>query len=98
MTKQQMLLLLLMEEAAEVAQACSKVLRFGANHKPDVYPDTNADRLYKEIIDFQVIIDFLETEGVFKEITVELEKEMIRKQQSTTRYLSISKDLGHLDG
>lgn len=46
---QEELLIILMEECAEVAQECSKVLRFGNDH----------DKLEKELGDLQCIIDMM---------------------------------------
>lgn len=46
---QEELLIILMEECAEVAQACSKVLRFGNDH----------DDLEKELGDLQCVIDMM---------------------------------------
>ena len=60
MTRQEQLLVILMEECAEVSQRASKALRFGltdpAGKEPD-QPYTNKDRLLMEINDLYAVID-----------------------------------------
>lgn len=56
MTEQEELLVILMEECAEVQQECSKVLRFG-----DPF---NAENLKKEICDLLAMIDLAVDKGM----------------------------------
>ena len=57
MNREQYLLLLLMEEAAEVSQAASKCIRFtGAHNHQGV---SNIDKLSSEIVDFIAVLEML---------------------------------------
>ena len=56
MNNEQYLLTCIMEEAAEVAKAASKAIRFGIN---EVYPETketNIDRLARELNDLDAVV------------------------------------------
>lgn len=60
MTREQHLMVHLMEECAEVAQRCSKALRFGTEEvQPDPHdnPDglTNSQRIVEELIDLDAV-------------------------------------------
>jgi hypothetical protein len=55
MTKREYLLICLMEEAAEVAQAASKCIRFGDDGTWPGYDGSCIVRLARELIDFMVV-------------------------------------------
>jgi len=96
MTRQEQLLVILMEECAEVSQRASKALRFGltdpAGKEPD-QPYTNKDRLLMEINDLYAVIDMIfDKEGPY------LSPMLIQdKKEKVEKYLKLSKKLGLLD-
>jgi hypothetical protein len=93
-----MLLLLLMEEASEVAQNCSKLLRFGVDHVSDEYGQSNAERLFHEIVDYDTIVSLLRQEGVFDKVDQSLYTKLrLEKLKRIDYYMSRSKALGTLD-
>jgi hypothetical protein len=57
--EQRELLVCLMEEAAEVTQVITKILRFGYTSSPLLSDVTNAERLQREVADFLGIVDRL---------------------------------------
>ena len=68
MTRQQHLLIALMEECAEVQQAASKVLRFGLDDKYKDQP-TNQERLSTELTDLIAVCDMIVADVVPDSIT-----------------------------
>ena len=91
MSKQQLLLLKLMEECNEVSKVCSKAIQFGLG---DIAPDkiyTNAEKLNQELNDIQASIDMLNIVGFsFKE-----DKESQQsKKLKVIRYSKYSQSLG----
>lgn len=94
MNEEQLLFLLLMEEAAEVQQICSKIIRFGAS---DFHPKThnipNAYLLKEELNDMYAIIDLLEAKYV--ELDLSRDEIMIsNKLGKIDKYKEYSKKLG----
>lgn len=59
MNKKEYLLQCLAEEAAEISQAVSKVLRFGPDNQWPGYEGTAIERLMHEIADFTAVIEML---------------------------------------
>ena len=64
LSKNEYLLICLIEELSEVQQELSKCLRFSLNHMPEVYDTTNAKRAALEFADVFAIIELLEAEGI----------------------------------
>ena len=64
--RQRELLIVLMEECAEIIHRTSKALRFGLDEiQPDRFPEeSNAIRLATEIGDLKAVVLLLEREGV----------------------------------
>jgi len=62
MTKTEYLLATLAEEAAEVAQACCKALRFGLNDPTREVPAEI--RIIEELADLEAVVDLLKEAGV----------------------------------
>jgi hypothetical protein len=62
MTLEDLNLVMLMEECAEVAHRASKQLRFGADEIQPGQPLTNRQRLRDELMDLLTVVDFL-TDG-----------------------------------
>lgn len=66
MNRTEHLLVVLGEEAGEVAQETSKCLRFGPE---EIFPEigiSNADRIILEFNDLLAMMELLEAEGIFK--------------------------------
>lgn len=64
----QYLLTRLMEEAAEVQQAASKIKRFGPNSHDPTHPDrNNLKDLLNELNDFLAIVKMLQLDGIVPE-------------------------------
>lgn len=59
MNREQMLLNILSEECAEVAQRASKAIRFGMEEKQPGQHSTNRDRLEMELGDLMGMVDML---------------------------------------
>ena len=57
------LLIILMEEAAEVIQRASKALRFGVNEIQEGQPLTNAERVVYEMADLDAVLSMLVDRG-----------------------------------
>ena len=96
MTRQEQLLVILMEECAEVSQRASKALRFGLTDPAGTEPGQpymNKDRLLMEINDLYAVIDMtFGSEGPY------LSPMLIQdKKEKVEKYLKLSKKLGLLD-
>jgi hypothetical protein len=103
-TRQEHLLTIVTEECAEIAQRCTKALRFGleqvqqdADDKPEENPErlTNRERILREYYDLRAVlgmagIDAWENSAFSKRC----EEEKARK---VDRYLQRSKRVGTLD-
>jgi NTP pyrophosphatase (non-canonical NTP hydrolase) len=59
MTREQHLLTILAEECAEVAQRCSKAVRFGLDERQPDQPHDNTTRLEGELGDLLGMVDML---------------------------------------
>jgi len=93
MTRQEHLVLLVMEEASEVTQEASKVLRFGPD---EIYPlinKKNSQRLREEINDFRVVVDMLTETGFFDRTTLR-EEAGKEKRNKVEWHINHSKKLG----
>lgn len=67
MTRLDHLLVILMEECAEVQYATSKVLRFGLDDHPPGGGPTNGERLIRELVDLGAVVGMLEEEGAISD-------------------------------
>jgi NTP pyrophosphatase (non-canonical NTP hydrolase) len=93
MNKKEYLFLCLAEEAAEVAQAASKCIRFTPEHTYGGYAETNLERLDIEVTDLLTILHMLE-----EELKMEFNKKPGKsKRFATEKYLAISKGMGTLN-
>lgn len=85
MNVQEHLLTCLAEECAEVAQACSKALRFGLEDKGPNHTLTNAEYISKELTDIFAVIELLVEEGgaalpnPYNQVEIDAKKERVRK-------------------
>jgi hypothetical protein len=104
MTEIEYLLICLSEELAEVQQEIGKCLRFTPNHKPDVYPTTNLERLRLERMDVAAVARLLLDRGVDTQLTANLARvtddEFDRynaKKDRTLNLMALSKEMGVVD-
>lgn len=84
---------MLAEEAAEVVQACTKILRHGyGNYHPDqedVHPlqrETNRDNLAKELMDLWTVYERMALAGDMDKINFYDTKKIWQKKLKWTRY------------
>jgi len=111
MTRVEMLKVLFMEEASEIAQGMSKCLRFGDNQKeidttstakrPDLecYTVSNIQLVRNEIIDLFTIIEMLEEENVSlmpDYKDLKTFRKISDKREKVEAYLLLSETLGTL--
>ena len=98
MTRNDLLLLQLMEEAAEVTQAISKQLRFGPEHTWPNHEGPASECLFQECMDFFALIDMCQDAGVIKQWDRATVAQAIRvKKERVEKYLEISKSLGCME-
>lgn len=98
MTRQQMLLTQLMEECNEVAQRCSKAIRFGFNDKQSDEYDTNLDRIMYELQDLAAVANMIHTGEGNETLYTSLDEDMFHlKEAKVEKYLEYSKSLGILE-
>ncbi len=93
MTRQQLLLTLLMEECNEVAQRASKAIRFTPEEIQEGQGLTNAERIVYEFNDLLAVIGMLENEGVLPKETIRTDL-IQAKQEKIEKYLKYSESLG----
>lgn len=70
MNREQFLLTLLSEECAEVAQRCSKSIRFGLDEIQEGQAKNNQERLVEELRDLMTILHLLRKEGYLNSLAV----------------------------
>lgn len=93
LNKEQLLLVQLGEEGAEIAQAVSKALRFGLE---DDYKDgpTNKQKLTQEVADLIAVFNKLVMLGILDDIT---HNQLLAKYDKIDKYLEYSKNIGVLN-
>lgn len=92
------LLVTAMEECAEVQQAISKCLRFGAdNYRPDLLNTNKFDVVY-EYLQLTAMIEKLQSEGILPVVDVN-DAIMIKaeKLDNVKKYQKVSEECGTLD-
>lgn len=97
MTREEHLLAILAEESVEVAQRCTKALRFGLHEIQTGQTLTNAQRLMGEYADLLAILEMLQEEGHLHRST-NLTELKVAKKLKIEGYLSYSRELGTLVG
>jgi hypothetical protein len=95
MTRKEHLLVILMEECAEIQKECAKALRFGLDefYAPDG-PETNAESINREISDLVGVMQMLQDDGHLQLIDYKRVEEKVKKVE---KYLEYSKKVGTLD-
>jgi hypothetical protein len=99
--RQEMLLIQLMEEAGEVVQAASKVLRFGPTHTWPNHEGAASQRLENEIIDLMALVSMLQDEGILAQWTcsvwgADMWERIQVKERKVNLYMETSKELGRV--
>lgn len=98
MTRTDHLLVILMEECAEVTQRASKILRFGLSEIQADQNLTNSDRLSLEIADLLAAVDMLAEAGAITRPTeAMMNSRRATKKVQVERYLSYSNSLGRYE-
>lgn len=96
---QEHMILLLMEECAEISEACgkigvraSKILRFGANEVQAGQLQDNTQRLIAELADLAGTLEYLADVGIINREQIDAKKSKISK------FLDLSRSLGTVEG
>lgn len=97
MTRVQLLLVQLAEEAAEVQQEIAKALRFGPEEIMTGQSLTNVERIDLELADMLALIEMLKAEGIFKMMDpFTLNRRVNGKKEKVEHYLKFSAECGVL--
>lgn len=95
MTEEQILIMHLSEECAEVGQRVSKYLRFGAQEVQPGQMLNNVQRLRLEVNDLLSVVKLLEDENILPRISaVALAEHSNVKRAKIMHYLHLSRSLG----
>lgn len=96
MTTVENLLVVAAEEANELGQAISKVLRFGPKgHHPDKPNETNEYRMLKEYIHVKAMMEMLENHAIFDRLSPEEEHQIqVAKREAVWEHIRISEKIG----
>ncbi|MGH8569411.1 MAG: hypothetical protein ACREXU_15740 [Gammaproteobacteria bacterium] len=95
MNRTEHLLACLAEEAAEVAQAANKALRFGLAHEHPKIGMSNARHLAVEINDLLAVAALLEDCGAL--LPISMVGGIEAKRAKVMRYMEVAEQLGALD-
>ena len=91
------LLVCLMEESAEIAQAAAKSIRFGLDDShPERVGETNEDDLLEELYQCIAVVEMLQENKNLKTLTNE-EIQCNKKKEKMIKYMSYSKEKGQLN-
>lgn len=98
MTREDLLLLQIMEECNEISQAVSKRLRFGKDHTHPTVKGTTTDRIVQETIDLAAVLLMCEREGILPEFDriPDYDSRMNAKIERVEKYLLLSQQEGRL--
>jgi len=95
MTREEHLLVIALEECAELSQEITKALRFGLdNHHPNTHIP-NRSRISKEFIDLLAVMNILQSEGYITQYVEEqIQIDVEAKQRKIEHWLTYSKSVG----
>lgn len=96
MNRLEHLLTILGEEGVEVAQRCSKALRFGLDEIQPGQDLSNAERIRGEFIDLLTVMTMLVKEGVIAAVGDDDLPAMETKRQKVEKFLQYSRNCGTL--
>lgn len=93
------LLVCLMEESAEIAQAAAKSIRFGLDDShPKRVGETNEDDLLEELYQCIAVVEMLQENKNLKTLTnEEIQCIKNKKKEKMIKYMSYSKEKGQLN-
>lgn len=93
------LLVCLMEESAEIAQAAAKSIRFGLDDShPGRVGETNEDDLLEELYQCIAVVEMLQENKNLKTLTnEEIQCIKNKKKEKMIKYMSYSKEKGQLN-
>ena len=96
MTRNENLLVTLMEECAEVQQATSITIRFGAsNYNPATPEMTNEQEVLTEYYQLVAVMEMIIERGIFTQLSsCDIEKIKLGKKDKVKHYETISGRLG----
>lgn len=94
MNRTEHLLTICAEECAEVAQRCSKALRFGAGEIQNEQHQTNAERITEEVNDLMAVLSMMITEKIIPPVNY---NRINDKEKKIEKYLRYSKSIGTLN-
>ncbi len=98
MNQEEYLLVCLMEESSEIAQAAAKSLRFGLDDThPDRPTETNELDLLTEYYQLLTVMELLQENDKIKKLSpTEIQEIKDKKKSKLTEYMSYSQDKGKL--
>lgn len=89
----------LMEESAEIIQACSKSIRFGLfNHNPRTPDRTNTDDIMIEYYQLQAIMEIAQSEGILPILTDEEIKSIKDDKKRKIKHYEIERNRRNWQG
>lgn len=98
MTKEQLLLVHIIEECSEVAQRATKSLRFGLSEMQQGQDKANCERLEEEIVDLLSVIDLCIEEGIIDVPSLEIPYNLtLKKRAKVAEYMNYSRNLGVME-
>lgn len=98
MNEEEYLLVCLMEEASEIAQAAAKSIRFGLDDThPNRPTENNELDLLTEFYQLLTVMELLQENNLIQKIsTDQIQKIKAKKKRKLTEYMKYSKDKGKL--
>lgn len=97
MTRTEHLLIILAEECNEVAQRCSKALRFTLDEIQPGEGENNAERIEGELSDLFAVVEMLISADVLDHDIIYSKILMDRKREKVEKFLTYSEDRGTLE-
>lgn len=104
MTRLQLLLGKIAEEAAEVAQRALKAQQFGLDEIQSGQDQTNTQRLKGELMDLRAVIEMVEDEAKVRLLSVGIESRpevepyaITEKKQKVEKYINLARDLNQVE-
>jgi hypothetical protein len=98
MNRAEHILTILGEEGVEVAQRCSKALRFGLKERQPRHQSNNAMQIYEEYLDMIAVMEMAIEEGLmpepFEPFAEQWKKE---KKAKVEKFLEYSRQIGTLN-
>lgn len=99
MTREENLMVIAMEECAEIQQEISKALRFGVdNHHPNEPDITNGERILKEFHQLRAVMDMLIINRIIQPISESKQSEIYRDKVSAVEgWQEYSQEIGRVN-